>query len=175
MRSALKFVAGSFVGALLWFYATPFYDSLLATAVTPMVHIDRRLRATIVERDERKVRVRSTSDLAFPQIQLPADELTYNVILFAGLFAMRRGKTTRMLIAIAALAATHVAGLLFSIEATYATRMQPWSDAHYGGGEQDFWTAAEYAYRLAGMAAIAFALWWLATTEADQPAKDGHR
>ena len=161
MRSAAKFILGSVLGGLLWFYATPAYEEFLCRAVTPLLHADYRLPGTIAERDDRKVLVRSVTNLSFPNIQIPADELTYNVILFAGLLAMRRGSMPRTALAVLGFVATHVIALLLSIEATYSGRMGAWSNRHYGGHEQDFWTAAEYLYRLAGMFAIAFAAWWL--------------
>ena len=161
MRSALKFVAGAFVGGLLYFYATPFYSALLCRAVTPMLRIDPRLRSVIAEREDGKIRVRGLEDIAFPNVVLPADELTYNVILFAGLIAMRRGNARRTALACIAFAATHIVALTVVGEAAYATKLGAWSDRHYGGNEQDFWTAAEYVYRLAGLFAIAFGIWWL--------------
>ena len=60
---------------------------------------------------------------------------------------------------------THVFGLTASIQATYATQISGWSERHYAAWEQDLWTAIDYSYRLAGMFAIAFALWWFTWQE----------
>ncbi len=167
MRSLLSFVAGAVAAGFLWFYATPAYDAFLSHVGTVLLDVDPRLRACAIERDERVVRVRSTENLAFPTAMVPASELTYNVMLFAGLVAYRRGSWRRTLVAALVLVASHVVALVVSVEAVYATRQGPWSDAHYGGGEQDFWTAAEYLYRLAGMFGIAFAAWWLSVNRAE--------
>jgi hypothetical protein len=161
MRSALKFIAGAIVAGLLWFYGTPSYNSALAAVVTPILHLDSRLRGTVLEREQRHVHVRRLDSTEFPNATIPADELTYNVILLGGLIAFRRGNAKRTAIALAVFVVTHALALLAGVESTYATKIANWSDQHYGGGEQDFWTAAEYLYRLAGMFAIAFAVWAL--------------
>jgi hypothetical protein len=74
----------------------------------------------------------------------------------------------RLLIALLILFATHVLAVAVAVESTYSTRIPEWSDQNYSGALQDFWSAAEYAYRLAGMFAIAFACWWLAKGEIEK-------
>ena len=88
------------------------------------------------------------------------------MILLLGLFATNRPVRLRPIaVAIAILFVTHVFGLTASIQATYATQISGWSERHYAAWEQDLWTAIDYSYRLAGMFAIAFALWWFTWQE----------
>jgi hypothetical protein len=161
MRPALSFVAGCVLAGFVWWFATPAYHRVLAGAITPLLQIDSRLRGVRAETDGRQIQVRKADDLGFPHTTIPAEDYTYNLILFGGLIAMRRGSARRVAIATAILAITHVLGIAASIEATFAARVAGWSDLHYGGGEQDFWIAAEYSYRLAGLFGIAFGLWYL--------------
>lgn len=161
MRSALRFVAGAIAAGVLWTHSIPAYHSILCAAATPLLQLDGRLSGAVAERVSRGIQVRKPQDLDFSTMRIPADELTYNLILFFGLLAVRRGGWRRTLPALLAVVATHVVAVVLSIEAAYATKVAGWSESHYGGREQDFWTAAEYAYRLAGMFAIAFAAWWL--------------
>jgi hypothetical protein len=167
LRSALRFIAGAIVGTLLWSWCGDAYHAVIARAAEPVVNIDARLRHAEVRGAGPKVNARGNEvEPSLPRVIVPADQLTYNVILFLALFAMnkrlfRKDSLRRLAIALVVLFGVHVLALAVSIEATYASRVPGWSDARYGGMEQDFWTAAEYAYRLAGMAAVAFGCWWM--------------
>ena len=166
-RSALRFVAGAAAGSLVWLLLTPAYNSVLAFAAQPLLRIDPRLRGVEVRGLEDRVQARGGEErLGLPRVVIPAGQLTYNLVLFAGLFATERGlfrgrAFRRFLAALLALMATHVLAFVVSIEATFATRLGTWSDTNYSALLQDFWNSAEYAYRLAGMFAIAFGLWWV--------------
>lgn len=152
---ALRFLAGGAAGLLLWIYATPAYDAALSAAASVLLRADSRLRPVTAVANGRVVNVRS----ARPAV-IPADQLTYNVILLAALFAMRRPSWRAVAISAAVLVVTHVLALVVAIESTYATRMGEWSASHYGLLEQHLWLDTEFFYRLAGMFAIAFACWW---------------
>lgn len=173
LRNALRFAAGAALASAVWWFAAPAYVRFLTAAAEPLVRIDSNLGHAEILSAGLRVRVRGDErqpDL--PPIVFPADQVAYNVILLAGLFAAdpgMAGRTTggkpsarigRLLAMIAILAGTHVIALAVGIEATYAGRLGNWSSARYTAGAQDFWTAVEYSYRLAGMFAIAFGLWW---------------
>lgn len=170
LRSALRFIAGAIAGTLLWSWCGDAYHSVIARCAEPVVNIDSRLRHAEVRGAGSKVNARGDEEEpSLPRVIIPADQLTYNVILFLALFAMNRGlfrkaSMRRFAIALFVLFAVHVLSLAVSIEATYASRLPGWSEQRYGPLEQDFWTAAEYAYRLAGMAAVAFGCWWMTLT-----------
>jgi hypothetical protein len=177
LRSTLRFAAGAIVGTLLWSWCGDAYHAVLARFAEPVVNIDSRLRHAEVRGAGSKVNARGDEEEpSLPRVIIPADQLTYNVILFLALFAMNRGlfrkqSLQRFAIAMAVLFAVHVLALAVSIEATYASRVTGWSNDRYGPLEQDFWTAAEYAYRLAGMAAVAFGCWWMTVTGASEVRK----
>ena len=167
LRSALRFVLAAVITTLVWIAISPLYNSLLAMSSQPLLRIDPRLRGVEAGGADNRIFARGgTSRPDLPRVLIPAGELTYNVILFAGLFAstagaLRGGGWRRLGIAIAILIVTHLLAVVITIESTYATKLGAWSDRHYSGALQDFWGAAEYAYRLAGMFGIAFALWWV--------------
>lgn len=162
LRSALRFAAGAAIAVALWVWTVPAYNAILAVGAEPLMRIDARLRKGEVLAAGRHVNARgSDAQPDLPRVIVPADQLTYNFILMAGLFAMEPKSVRRLPLALAILFATHVLALVVSIESTYATKLGPWSESHYGPLEQDIWTATEYAYRLAGMFGIAFGLWWV--------------
>jgi hypothetical protein len=96
---------------------------------------------------------------------MPADQLTYNIILLLALFASNerawqltniRGLTVALLI----LFVSHCIGLVVSIESTYAVRQGAWSEQHYGDAAANFWLTAELVFRIVGMFGVVFASWW---------------
>jgi hypothetical protein len=157
---ALRFLAGAVVGFLFWWYATLFYDGALAFVAERILQLDQRLCNAHLVAEERKVEV--TPHLCVgPKAIIPADQLTYNLILFTALFAMRFRSFSSFFGCLLVLVISHVLSVAVSVEATYAGHMGAWSDRHYGGLEQDVWTALEFWWRLAGMFALVFVLWWL--------------
>lgn len=166
-RSGLKFVAGAAAGIVLWIYLTPAYNALLARASEPLLHLDRRLRNTEVLASDRRITARGDVEQPdLPPILIPADQLTYNIILLLGLFATNRAPlrdrgASRLAIAAAVLVVSHILATAVAIEATYATRTGEWGSRNYSAPEQDVWSALEYGYRLAGMFGIAFGCWWM--------------
>ncbi|HSP14576.1 MAG TPA: hypothetical protein VLV78_07485 [Thermoanaerobaculia bacterium] len=156
---ALRFVMGAAVAFAIWWYATPAYDDLLCELLQQFgVH------AVAVDRIVRVARIGA------PDIQVPADQLTYNFVLFIALAAaVPTRKVWRLLVALIVLLAIHPFALAVTIETTWATRAGPWSAAHYSSLEQQFWTSIDFLYRLGGMFGIAFVCWYSATYGAREP------
>lgn len=103
----------------------------------------------------------STSD----RPSLPADDLTFDVILFLTLAATTPGvfrdRAVRgALVSLAILFALHVLALVAGVEGFYATRLGEWSAAHYGAVSRNLWTTATHFWRFVGCYAAAFLLWW---------------
>jgi len=174
MRTALRFTAGATIGLLLWLFATPIYNHLLATTAG-VIRLDPRFRDTRLIAVERVIEVQRPS---MPARSVPADQLTYNIALLLGLFATNtRFFTDRnmrpFLVSLVILAITHWLALIVTIESGHAQRLGEWSEAHYSRGEAYVWALGEYFYRLVGMFAIAFACWWL-SSDGSAPAA-GHR
>ena len=153
MRRLLRFIGGAAVAMAIWWYATPPYDALLC-----------RVLHWFGVAAEAAGRVVNVTRSAGPSIRVPADQLTDNIVLFAGLVAaLPPRRLWRALIALMALLVIHVAALYTTIEATYALRAGAYSDAHYSPLAQDFWNSADFIYRIGGMFAIAFVCWYAAT------------
>jgi hypothetical protein len=166
MLRALKSIAGLLAGIALWWKATPLYNRLICAVAEQLIHVDRRFAGALLVAVERTVRVTSaTTDL--PMAYIPADLLTYNIILLFVLFAANEralglANLRAGAISLAVLFVTHVAGLLISVESTFALRMGTWSSTYYSDFGQDVWLVLELFYRIVGMFGVAFACWWTA-------------
>lgn len=167
LRSVLRFAAGIVAAAVVWSWVAPSYVVLVARPAQALANVDPRLRHLDAKPQDGTLILRGGAEAPdLPLGTFPAEQVTYNVILLVGLFAtvkgLLRGRTMLgFLLALFALYITHVIAVAAGLEYTYATTAGAWSDAHYGGMEQDFWKAIFYAYQLAGMFAVAFALWWI--------------
>jgi len=160
---ALRFLGGVALGFWIWWAATPAYSHLLAPATQLLLHADRRFAAAVLEPQERKVFVTSATPL--PTATMPADQLTYNIILLLALFASndrpwRAANLRAVAIALVILFISHCIGLLISIESTYAVRQGAWSEQHYGDAAANFWQTTELVFRIVGMFGVVFASWW---------------
>jgi len=104
----------------------------------------------------------STSD----RPALPADDLTFDVILLLALAATTKGlfrdRAMKALgISLLVLFGLHVAALVVAVQAFYATQLGEWSAASYGPFARNVWGTASHFWRLAGCFAAPFLLWWL--------------
>jgi hypothetical protein len=158
-----RFVAGLALGVWIWWAAAPAYNRLLAPATELLLHADRRLAAAALVPQGREVFVTSSTPL--PTATMPADQLTYNIILLLALFASNthawsRANLRALAIAMVILFVSHCAGLLISIESTYAVRQGAWSEQHYSDTAGSFWLMTELVFRTVGMFGIVFAAWW---------------
>jgi hypothetical protein len=158
----LRFVVALIVAALVWYNLTPPYDSFLAVVATPLVKIDPRLRGAHLAAADRIIKVTG----GVPAANIPADQLTYNVILLVALFAsnrkpLRDKNVVALLLSMLLVVVLHVIAVLLSAESTYAVQMGKWSEEHYGTAGYFFWMYAEIFYRLVGMFGVVFACWRL--------------
>jgi hypothetical protein len=153
-RNALRFAAGALAGVLLWSYGAPVYDAVVAAAAEPVLHLDARFRDLDTAERGRWIAIRSAGG-KFRYGTLPADQMTYNVILFVALFAtVRRPRWGRVAIAIVVLFASHVITFAVGTESLYATGRDPSST------EASVWMAANLLLRVVGMLGVAFGCWW---------------
>jgi hypothetical protein len=160
---ALRFLAGLALGVWIWWATAPAYNYLLAPATQLLLHADRRLADAVLLPQERKIFVTSATPL--PVATMPADQLTYNIILLLALFAMndrpwRLANVRGLAIALVILFLSHCIGLIISIESTYAVRQGAWSEQHYGDAAANFWLTSELVFRIVGMFGVVFASWW---------------
>jgi hypothetical protein len=157
-----RFVVAFVAAAVVWYNFTPAYDALIAGAATPLLKIDPRFRAAHLAAADRIIKVTG----GVPAADIPADQLTYNVILLAALFASNRRpfrdrNVIGFLVSALIVVVLHVIAVLLSVESTYAVRMGAWSEAHYGAAGYYFWLYAEIFYRLVGMFGAVFVCWWI--------------
>lgn len=142
------------------------YNRLLVGFAEPAVRLLERPPATRLYAEGRRVVVDradfpSTSD----RPSLPADDLTFDVILLLALAATTRGlfrdrAMKGLALSLLALFALHAAALVAAVESFYATQLGPWSGAHYGAVARNLWATASHFWRLAGCFAAPFLLWW---------------
>lgn len=97
---------------------------------------------------------------------LPADDLTFDVILLLALAGATKGLSRDRAmkglgISLLVLFALHVAALVAAVESFYATQLGAWSAANYGAFARNLWGTASHFWRLAGCFAAPFLLWWL--------------
>ncbi|HEX2799690.1 MAG TPA: hypothetical protein VHQ44_08460, partial [Thermoanaerobaculia bacterium] len=172
-------IVGFTVGLVLWWAATPAYNRLLAGFAEGLIRAAERPRATRLYAEERRVVIDradfpSTSD----RPSLPADDLTFDVILFLALAAttpgLFRDRAVRgALVSLAILFALHVLALVAGVEGFYATRLGTWSAANYGAFTRNLWATATHFWRLVGCYAAAFLLWWFLVRSTASPAPSG--
>jgi len=160
---ALRFLAGLALGVWIWWAAAPAYNHALAPATQWLVHADRRLSGAVLVPQERRIFITSATPL--PTATMPADQLTYNIILLLALFASnerawRLANLRAMAIALLILFVSHCLCLLISIESTYAVRQGAWSEQHYGDAAANIWLTSELVFRIVGMFGVVFAAWW---------------
>jgi hypothetical protein len=163
-RTLLRFLAGAAVGAVVWWYLTPGYNEVVARPCVRVLRFDHRLPDIKSAPEQRWLQLRSESG-RFPPVKIPADQLTYNLILYAGLIATERRmfrdrQVLMTIVGIMVLFVAHIAAFAAVSESSYATVLGEWSEAHYGELEANIWVALQMFYRLVAMFAIPFALWW---------------
>ena len=157
----VRFVVAFVVAAFVWYNLTPPYDAVIAGAATPLLKIDPRFRAAHLTATARIIKVTG----GVPAAEIPADQLTYNVILLVALFAsnrrpLRDRNVVSFLVSTLVIAALHVIAVVLSVESTYAAHMGSWGEAHYGPVGYYFWLYTEIFYRLVGMFGVVFVCWW---------------
>jgi hypothetical protein len=142
---ALRFIAGAAIAFAIWWYATPAYNDFLCR----VLHIF----GMFVEAAGRSI---TAMRAGFTSAHISADQLTYNVVLFAGLVAARPPRILRLIAATTILLAIHPLAVAVNVEAAFT--------------KNEFWIALDFLYRIGGMFAIAFACWYAATAPAAAPA-----
>jgi hypothetical protein len=169
-RTAAKFLAGTFVGALFWWYGTPVYNDVISQIGVRILHLDPRLHDIVATPKERWTFVESFS-ASIGTATVPTDQLTYNVILFIAIVLATETAFFRLrklrVFAIAALIlfATHIVTFIIGTEAIYATSTA--SGERWGEVETMIWYYAIMFLRLVGMLAIAFGCWIFVRTHGE--------
>ena len=162
LTRVVRFLLGGISAAALWWYGSAAYNELIGWPASWLLHADPRLfDIESIERG-RWLLLRSASG-HFPPAIIPADQLTYNIILFIALVAaeprlIRDRKWLLAAVALVILVASHIITLAVVTEATYATVEKLLSD-RYGALETNLWFGAAMFLRMVGMLGIAFICW----------------
>jgi hypothetical protein len=181
-RALPRGLAGFALSLALWWVGTPGYDAFIAAVAEPVLRLLESPAVTRLAAEDRRVLVdRSDFPADSPRPALPADNLTFNVILFGTLAATTpRLLSDRGVVRLAAsaglLAAGHVASLVCAVKSLYALQLGEWSTAHYGALSRNLWATAAHFDRFVGSLALAFLLWWalmrpLGEVSGERPAK----
>ena len=141
---AFIFIAGAAAAGAIWWYATPAYNDALCR----LLHV---FGLFVTPHGREIIAMRA----GFTDAHVPADQLTYNVILFAGLVGARTPRVFGAIVATLVLLAFHPVALAIDVEATFT--------------KSDVWMALDFLYRIGGMFAIAFVCWYAATTPVRAP------
>ena len=152
-RALVKFVLGLAVAVPLWWFTLPAYARLVVLFGAPLVHTDSQFATATFAVSGSRIAMRN------PPLDMPAEQMTYNLVLLIALFAsVRRPFRDRNVVAfltsLAIVFTTHVVGLLLWIESAFAIQRGGWST----------WSAVQTLLQIIGMPAIVFACWWAATS-----------
>ncbi len=151
-RTLAKFAAGLAVAVPLWWFTLPAYSRVVVFLTAPLIHLDAQFARAIFSVAANRILMRN------PSLDIPAEQVTYNLVLLVALFAsvrrpFRDQNVIAFLISAAIVFTTHVAGLVLWIESAFAIRAGGWST----------WSAVQTLLQIVGMPAIVFACWWAAT------------
>jgi len=165
----VRFLAGLAAGALLWWACGDAWNHALAAITQPLMKADRRIADGELQAVRHSIVVQPVRG-TMPSATIPADQLTFNVILLVALFASNRAPFSdrnmkAFAIAFVIVLLLQPIGLLISIESTYANQQGTWSDQHYGETAAHLWINAEIFWRLIGMFGVVFAAWWLSVSK----------
>src|ERR1051326_7509076 len=177
--SIVRLAVGLLIGIALWWTCGDAWNRALAVIAQPLMKLDSRIAAGDLVAVGHTIVVQPTRD-TMPMATIPADQLTFNVILLVALFASNRAPFSdrnmkAFAIAFVIVLLLHPIGLFVSIESTYAMQQGAWSDQHYGENAQRLWVNGEVFYRLIGMFGVVFAAWWLVAADVIKPASTRRR
>ena len=165
-RVALRMGGGFAAGLALWIVFAPAYERAVASGAGVLIRLFESPSVTTLGASQGEFRVdRADFPPASPRPGLPAADVHFNFVLLATLFAitphpLAPRRFGRFWLAALLLYGIHVVALVFQVEALYATRLGPWSEAHYGAVARNLWAGGFHFYQVAGRFAAPFALWW---------------
>jgi hypothetical protein len=168
LRPALRAIAGFIAGVVLWTLLSPLYDRAVATGAQGILRAFENPKVTRLRLAEDHFTTVDRSDFD-PRSKRPAisiRDLTFNIVLLIALFAASpRPFSDRniggFLVACAALALTHIFGVIIEVRSIYVAKLGMWSTVNYTDFDRNLWGVLNHFYRLVLMYAIAFALWFM--------------
>src|SRR5205085_7084285 len=132
----VRLVVGLVAGIALWWTCGDAWNRALAVMTQPLMKIDRRIADGDLVAVGHTIVVQPTRD-TMPMATLPADQMTFNVILLVALFASNGAPFSdrnmkAFAIAFVIVLLLHPIGLFISIVSTYAYLQAAWSDEQLG-------------------------------------------
>lgn len=181
-KPALKALAGFLLGLALWLGFSSAYRSVVMPPTQAVLNFAESPDITELLPAEGSGVIVNRTDFPpeSPRPVVPFNDLTFNVILLFALFAISKpalsnANVSGLAISLLILWITHAAALLIRIKKIYALQLGAWSEVHYGAFSRNLWGSLDHFYRVVGIYAIAFALWWLLRGENWPKAKRGRK
>ena len=150
----------------LWWGLMPAYTRLISSIAQPIKRMTESPSVTRLSGLEHRVIVdRDDFPPKSGRPSIPAEDITFNFIILATLFALSipvfgTANVTRFLIACLILMITHALALFVEVQSIYATQLGAWSRAKYSVLERDIWTGLWHFYRVVGLYGIAIGIWF---------------
>jgi hypothetical protein len=173
-KIAAKAFAGLVLGIVFWAALSPAYRSLVLPPAEIVLRATERPSVTRLSPDSNAGVIVERADFApgSPRPGLPLNDLTFNVILIFALFAASKQTFSNrnvagFLLALVALWPIHIGALFLRVKTVYVLQLGPWSAANYGAFERNLWSGLDHFYRIAGIYAAAFVLWWIFRPESE--------
>jgi hypothetical protein len=167
-KIAAKASAGLVLGIVFWAALSPSYRSLVLPPAELILRASERPAVTRLLPDTKDGVIVERADFPpqSPRPGIPLPDLTFNVIILFALFAASKSTFSNrnvagFLLSLVALWPVHVAAFVFQIKTVYALQLGAWSAANYGTFSVNLWSGLNHFYRIAGIYAVAFALWWI--------------
>jgi hypothetical protein len=164
LRQATRTVAGAVAGLALWWVLAPHYNRPVAAATQSWMRLtEAASQRQLTPAVDGHVIVSDAERGGSTVFTVPGHYLTLNLALLVALLAYsgRALSLPRLLTGLVILFAGHVAGLYSAVQARYANDLGAWSREHYSALSRDAWLATSQFYRLIGMYALVFLVWWM--------------
>lgn len=167
-KQVLKALGGFLLGLALWLgFSTAYRQAVIAPAQVILNIFESPDITELLPAEDNGVIVNRTDfPPESPRPVVPLIDLTFNVILLFALFliskpAFSNSNVAGLAISLLILWGTHVAALIIRVQKIYALQLGAWSEVHYGVFSRNLWGSLDHFYRIVGIYAVAFALWWL--------------
>lgn len=167
-KQVLKALAGFALGLALWLGFSESYRSAVLVPAEAILNLSESPDITELMAGEGAGVLVNRADFPpqSPRPVIPLIDLTFNVILLFALFAISKptfsnANVAGLGISLLVLWLTHVAALIIRIKKIYALQLGAWSEVHYGAFARNMWGSLDHFYRIVGIYAVAFVLWWI--------------
>lgn len=167
-KQVLKGLAGFGLGLGLWLGVSEAYRPAVTAPAEAILNLFESPDITELIPSEGSGVLLNRTDFPpdSPRPVIALADLTFNVILLFALFAVSRETFSNANVggfglSLLILWASHVGALIVRVEKIYALQLGAWSQVHYGAFSRNLWGSLDHFYRVVGIYAVAFVLWWI--------------